>query len=123
MQGCSGPSACCRQQAEALAQELRGGRFRSPQGHFRPVRPVIVSPEIEPSVGRRTFGVASVGGLAMIVLVALMAPSQAQNAGATLWARSGCADCHGNLAAGDGDPAYPHGPNLRRTLLTRDQLV
>jgi len=27
------------------------------------------------------------------------------------------------LAAGDGDPAYPAGPNLRRTRLDRDQLI
>ena len=50
-------------------------------------------------------------------------PSHAQQAGAALWGRSGCAACHGNLAAGDGDPAYPAGPSLRRTRLEREQLA
>lgn len=59
----------------------------------------------------------------VLVIVAGANPGQAQQAGATLWGRSGCADCHGNLAAGDGDPAYPAGPNLRRTRLDREQLI
>lgn len=56
-------------------------------------------------------------------VLALATPSHAQDAGATVWARGGCAACHGNLAAGDGDPSYPRGPNLRRTQLDRDQLL
>ena len=40
-----------------------------------------------------------------------------------LWQSGGCFNCHGNLAAGDGDPSYPTGPNLRQTKLKRDQLV
>jgi len=49
-------------------------------------------------------------------------PAQ-QETGAMLWQKGACANCHGNLAAGDGDSAYPTGPNLRLTKLKRDQLV
>ncbi len=59
----------------------------------------------------------------MGTVVAFALPSQAQEAGGAIWSREGCANCHGNLAAGDGDPAYPAGPNLRRTRLDRDQLI
>jgi hypothetical protein len=65
--------------------------------------------------------------LAVVALVAFAMPSQAQQnpafAGAAVWARGGCANCHGNLAAGDGDAAYPQGPNLRRARLDRDALI
>jgi mono/diheme cytochrome c family protein len=60
---------------------------------------------------------------AVAALMALPALAQAQEAGATIWAREGCADCHGNLAAGDGDPAYPAGPSLRQTRLDRAALI
>jgi hypothetical protein len=40
-----------------------------------------------------------------------------------VWEKGGCFNCHGNLADGDGDPAYPVGPSLRATALTRDQLL
>ncbi len=56
-------------------------------------------------------------------VVAGTAAAFAQDAGAKVWARGGCAMCHGNLAAGDGDPSYPRGPNLRRTQLTPEQLI
>ena len=49
-------------------------------------------------------------------------PAQ-QETGAMIWQKGGCTNCHGNLAAGDGDPSYPTGPNLRLTKLKRDQLV
>jgi hypothetical protein len=39
------------------------------------------------------------------------------------WQEGGCFNCHGNLAAGDGDPAYPAGPSLRSSRLDRDLLV
>ncbi len=42
--------------------------------------------------------------------------------GAALWSMGGCFNCHGNLAAGDGDAAYPGGPNLRLSTLDREQL-
>lgn len=61
-------------------------------------------------------------GVAAGAVLALSLPSQAQDGGA-LWGRAGCADCHGPLAAGGGDPAYPDGPNLRRTRLDRDELI
>ena len=50
----------------------------------------------------------------------LVAPAHAQDAGATVWGTSGCTNCHGNLADGGGDPAYPQGPSLRRTKLDAD---
>ena len=63
-------------------------------------------------------------------LMSLASPGRAQPAppaqpdtGATIWGKGGCFNCHGNLAAGDGDPSYPQGPNLRQTRLTRDQLI
>lgn len=61
-------------------------------------------------------------GLAACAVLAFSLPSQAQDGGA-LWGRAGCADCHGPLAAGAGDPAYPDGPSLRRTRLDRDELI
>ena len=58
------------------------------------------------------------------VILALALPAQAQQEnGATIWAQAGCFNCHGNLGAGDGDAAYPVGPNLRRSSLERDQLI
>ncbi len=66
---------------------------------------------------------ALVTGLGLGALVAVLAPpALAQMTGGDLWGRGGCADCHGNLAAGDGDPTYPAGPNLRRTTLQPDDL-
>ncbi len=55
-------------------------------------------------------------------MVVLTSPgrAQAERTGAELWSIGGCANCHGNLAAGDGDPAYPTGPNLRESGLDRD---
>ena len=70
--------------------------------------------------GRWTLGKAI--GLAAGAFLALSLPSQAQDGGA-LWGRAGCPDCHGPLAAGGGDPAYPEGPNLRRSRLVRDELI
>jgi hypothetical protein len=46
-----------------------------------------------------------------------------EETGSTIWQKGGCFNCHGNLADGDGDPAYPVGPNLRATALGRDQLL
>lgn len=62
-------------------------------------------------------------GLVAGLIAALSTPSFAQEDGGALWGRGGCLNCHGNLAAGDGDAAYPAGPNLRRTKLERDQLI
>jgi mono/diheme cytochrome c family protein len=59
---------------------------------------------------------------AVSALFALSSPAAAQVAGGDIWLKSGCSDCHGNLAAGDGDPAYPQGPNLRRMALERADL-
>lgn len=66
----------------------------------------------------RLAGVASA-----FVILMFTVPTQAQETGADIWRQAGCFDCHGNLAAGDGDPAYPAGPNLRRTSLDRAQLI
>jgi len=56
-------------------------------------------------------------------LFILGVPAEAQQVpGAGLWSTGGCFNCHGNLAAGDGDAAYPGGPNLRLSVLDRDQL-
>ena len=52
--------------------------------------------------------------------LALAAPAYAQDPGADVWGRSGCTNCHGNLADGGGDPAYPAGPSLRKTKLEAD---
>ncbi len=59
---------------------------------------------------------------AACAVLAFSLPSQAQDGGA-IWGRGGCLSCHGNLAAGDGDAAYPQGPNLRRTQLDRELLI
>lgn len=66
----------------------------------------------------------SIAGFAMVAgaVLALVQQAAAQEDGAKVWARGGCAACHGNLAAGDGDPSYPRGPNLRRTQLNAEQL-
>jgi cytochrome c553 len=64
---------------------------------------------------------------ALLALTALPGLAQQNNAaayaGAAVWGRGGCANCHGNFAAGDGDPSYPAGPSLRRTRLDRDALI
>lgn len=82
----------------------------------------------------RVVGGGSLATLASAacVVLALAFPGQAQptpttpalapETGATIWAMGGCSDCHGNLANGDGDPAYPPGPNLRRSRLEPDSL-
>jgi hypothetical protein len=71
-------------------------------------------------VGRRV----GLGALAAAGVFAIVFSASAQDmSGAELWGQSGCANCHGNLAAGGGDAAYPAGPNLRRTKLDHDQLV
>ena len=67
-------------------------------------------------------GRLALAGLVIGATAVLASPSFAQATGANIWAKGGCADCHGNLAAGDGDPAYPQGPNLRRTALQRAEL-
>jgi hypothetical protein len=70
---------------------------------------------------------AIVSACAVFGLPALARAQQAapapQESGATIWQKGGCANCHGNLAAGDGDSAYPAGPNLRLTKLKRDGLI
>lgn len=56
----------------------------------------------------------------------LAAPATAQDdqpTGADMWRQGGCFNCHGNLAEGNGDPAYPGGPNLRRSTLELDALI
>lgn len=67
-----------------------------------------------------------------VVLFGYASPSYAQGAaaappaeetGAMVWQKGGCFNCHGNLAAGDGDPSYPAGPNLRLTMLDHDGLI
>lgn len=60
---------------------------------------------------------------AALALSLLSPSSEAQETGAELWGKGGCFTCHGNLGAGDGDAAYPAGPNLRRTQLDRAQLI
>ena len=75
-------------------------------------------------VGRAGLGWLAIFASATTAVLALSLPGQAQQqTGADLWAVGGCANCHGNLAAGDGDPAYPAGPNLRTTTLDRAQLT
>ena len=74
----------------------------------------------------------SAGALRPFALVALLAggllalglPGQAQEqTGGDFWRFGGCFNCHGLMADGNGDAAYPAGPNLRRTALDRDQLI
>lgn len=66
---------------------------------------------------------------ALMCLAILGLPAKAQDAateeftGSQLWPRGGCSNCHGNLADGAGDGAYPPGPNLRRSAPDRDQLI
>lgn len=50
-------------------------------------------------------------------------PAAVTQTGGELWAVGSCANCHGNLAAGDGDPAYPAGPNLRSARITPEDLL
>jgi hypothetical protein len=62
--------------------------------------------------------------LAVAGLLALGLPGQAQEqTGGELWRFGGCFNCHGLMADGQGDAAYPVGPSLRRTALDRDQLI
>jgi hypothetical protein len=68
------------------------------------------------------LAILSVAAGALLAL-ALPGWSQPVESGATIWQKAGCFNCHGNLAAGDGDAAYPPGPNLRRSRLDRDQLI
>jgi len=71
----------------------------------------------------------AVAAIASVAVMGPLAPSAnaqapaAKEDGGALWGKGGCANCHGNFAAGDGDAAYPQGPNLRQSKLTRDQLV
>jgi hypothetical protein len=74
------------------------------------------------SISMRNAGRWLALGLLVGAALTLARPSHAQATGGAIWLKSGCADCHGNLAAGDGDPAYPQGPSLRRTTLSRDDL-
>lgn len=70
-------------------------------------------------LGRVAMAIAA-GGL----LAAIAMPGGAQELdGAALWSLGGCFNCHGALAAGDGDPAYPVGPSLRSSRLSRDQFL
>jgi len=76
--------------------------------------------------GRRDRSRGALGIVAVLAAGAVLAqstPGLTQEDGARVWSRGGCTDCHGNLAAGGVDPAYPTGPNLRRTRLDRDQLI
>jgi mono/diheme cytochrome c family protein len=66
--------------------------------------------------GCAMFALAPVGG------VHAAAPAKPETGG-MIWQKGGCSNCHGNLAAGDGDSAYPTGPNLRLTGLNHDQLI
>ncbi|MCC6981696.1 MAG: cytochrome c [Bauldia sp.] len=63
------------------------------------------------------FSLAMFGGA-----LGLSGFAAAQTDGGALWAEGACFNCHGNLAAGDGDSAYPSGPNLRRSALDRESL-
>jgi hypothetical protein len=75
---------------------------------------------------RRPFAARLAAGFALAIgaFVAFSAPASAQQqTGGELWGIGSCANCHGNLAAGDGDPAYPTGPSLRSTRLTPEELV
>ena len=72
---------------------------------------------------RRCTVFVGAGLAALVTLAPAQASAQDKYAGATLWGRGGCAACHGNFAAGDGDPSYPAGPSLRRTRLERDAMI
>ncbi len=56
------------------------------------------------------------GLLAVPMVILLGTSAQAQDAGLALWNGGGCFGCHGDLAAGGGDPANPGGPSLRRRI-------
>ncbi len=77
-----------------------------------------------PLAGRRLrASLPLLAGLTVAVAVtAIAGPARAQDAGAAVWSRGACSNCHGNLAEGGGDPAYPQGPSLRRTSLDPDQI-
>ncbi len=71
-------------------------------------------------------------GLAAIVAGSLVIPTvpaiaqefdQALLDGAQVWRRGGCGDCHGKWADGAGDPNFPKGPSLRKTDLTREEIL
>jgi hypothetical protein len=71
----------------------------------------------------RRLGQLGIVAAAAGAVLAFAIPGQSQErTGGDLWSFGGCFNCHGNLAAGDGDPAYPAGPDLRRTRLTPEQL-
>lgn len=48
------------------------------------------------------------------ILLGMSLPASAQDGG-DIWAKAGCFNCHGNLATGGEDNAFPTGPNLRRS--------
>lgn len=77
------------------------------------------------AIGGKLAALSATAGLCLAVLAG---PANAQDAeeeatGADLWRQGGCFNCHGNLADGEGDPAYPVGPSLRTTGLDRDMLI
>ncbi len=79
--------------------------------------------------GRVVAGGALLGLLAGAALT-VSGPSRAQPAvaadlaaGNAAWGRGGCSNCHGGIANGGGGGEYPVGPNLRETVLDRDQLA
>ena len=68
--------------------------------------------------GRRACGGPALAGLVVAALVALGAPSFAQEA--AIWARGGCSTCHGAVGQGGGGGENPEGPNLHQSKLTAD---
>lgn len=62
------------------------------------------------------------GGLVFAAVLLAANPGRAQQTGGDVYAKGGCADCHGVVADGANDPAYPQGPNLRRTRMAKEDL-
>lgn len=72
--------------------------------------------------GRRAFVFSALIGVVAAAFVAFAPPSAAQDEGANMWRRGGCATCHGGLAQGGGEGEAPKGPNLRRSDPDREML-
>lgn len=69
--------------------------------------------------GRRLLAPALMA-LAAAAFMAFATPSVAQDEGANVWRRGGCATCHGGLGEGGEGGEEPEGPSLRQSTLDRD---
>lgn len=77
--------------------------------------------EIHAPAGVRIF-TFTLAAFAAWAFVAFATPAMAQDEGAGVWRRGGCANCHGGIGQGGGGGEDPAGPNLHESDLDRDAL-